>query len=191
MIVAWEDLGKVLKTNPRQWYRVKTIGDGSCLIHAILYGFCSRYRKRDRAAKMALVRDIRTSLSLHLTPEVYASLGHLAHPDLKEFSHSQMVETLNSSRELGYGYLPYLAQQFQTNIIVLYKNSSKKVVPYPREDSPMVYDRTVVIYYDRKRNHFEGVGYQGKIPDSTEHYFITVFDPRDPLLTEWVSPPPR
>lgn len=188
MIVAWEDLGKVLNVGDNQWYRIKTLGDGSCLIHAILYGFCSRYRKRDRAAKTSLVKDIRRSLSLHLTEDVYTKLGHIQHRDLSEFSRDRMVATLNSSQELGYGYLPYLAHQFQTNIIVLYKNSSKSIEPYPREDSPFVYDRTVVIYYDKKRNHFETIGYQGKLPDSTEQYLITVFDPHDSLIKPWTTP---
>ena len=177
MIIAAEEINKSLKgIADDSWYTVHTLGDGSCLIHSILYAFCNKYRSSGPSERSNLVTRIRRRLAAHLENE-YDKLDYVQHKDFKEYTKENMQKTLLSREYLNYAYIKYFINIFKTNIIVVYYHD-KSYQRYPL-DLPYEQDKTIVIYYDKKKQHFETLLY--KIEDK----YISVFRPDDELLKVW------
>ena len=51
-----------IKNYPYEFINVPTIGDGNCLIHAILNGCNKSYKKLSYECKVKLAKDIKTTI---------------------------------------------------------------------------------------------------------------------------------
>lgn len=166
--LPWEDLEwdqyPTLRALP-------TIGDGSCLVHAVYA--CLAPKHRDRMCSdnknayneaFVRVRSLRKELAA-LLPEYYDDLPFkefdkfkMEDPEL-DYSLEGLQKLIDSERYLGEEFVVFLSTVLSVNIIILDKN---KQTGYVTAVTPLVYDKertgTVIILYDQKRLHFEAAG---------------------------------
>ena len=154
---------------------ISTIGDGSCLIHAILQGFSEEYNKLiNPFSKSLLAREVRFHLSevlelpiddLSSNSTVYQELsrGELEKiskevPDVKL---ENMKSQLNSFQFLTFQYVELLSEIFDINIIFI---SQKEKDFYYSGDSELLIkknrDSIFINYIDQA--HYETIKVNGK-----------------------------
>ena len=153
-----------------------TIGDGSCLIHAVYGCLAPQHRNRmcsddpERYEEACdRVRRLRSELA-KILPEYYEELPY------KEFTGISIVtETgdslsydvkglqrlIDSERYLGEEFVVFLSLILSVNIIILDKNAQ---TGYMQAVTNLVYDKerkgTVIVLYDDRARHFEAAGIQ-------------------------------
>jgi len=156
-------------------YKIKilnTIGDGSCLIHAILQAFNKQYNNlENNMQKMKLVKEVRFHLSEILdlpVPEknntnVYnlLSRGELLDisEHIEEVDLDYMKEYLNSNNFLEFQYIELLSEIFDINIVFI---SNKKI--YHCGDNELLFrdDRDIVLINYIQDIHFETISIDDK-----------------------------
>jgi len=139
---------------------IRTIGDGSCLIHAILQGFSMKYNNLNSDnEKSKLVRETRFHLSEILevplknynNKKIYQILsrGELEEisKELPEASIEYMKKYLNSSNFLTLQYVELLSEIFDINIIFI--SEKEKDIYYSGDNELLFKDKrdTVFINY--------------------------------------------
>lgn len=110
-------------------YSVNTIGDGSCLFHAIYNGVAEEYRSNNQNSRYLknMIVKLRRELSVKLTPDIYNNLlgGNLARlsqefqSDVDDFSREGMAAALDSHRFIGHGFIEYIGDMLGLDIYIL------------------------------------------------------------------------
>ena len=158
---------------------MSTIGDGSCLIHAVLQAFSNEYNKLNNPfSKSLLAREVRFHLSeiLELPVEDFSSkrsevknvYQELSRGELEKISKEvpdasleNMKNQLNSFNFLTFHYVELLSEIFDINIIFI---SQKERDFYYSGDSELLIkknrDSIFVNYIDQA--HYETIKVNGK-----------------------------
>lgn len=146
---------------------VKTIADGSCLIHSILQSFSQEYKdlKTDRE-KSIMAREVRFHLAnvlevmVEKDKNIYQSLSRGELEELSKYIEETkldyMKKYMNSNNFLTFNYIELLSEIFDINIIFL---SEKEKDIYYSGDNDLLFkenrDSIFVNYIDQ--THFESV----------------------------------
>ena len=179
----------------KQWpmlVRIVTLGDGSCLLHAIVNGYYLPYRtsKDKQQTLQVLISTVRKEMSQKLTMldsehgdgklTYYQTInnGHL--PDegkeVPEFTMENMVKCLNSSQSLGTGYLELISRLLNRDLYILSELTQDL---YATDELPyMVTGKrsAVVVYWDGV-GHYELVALK-----NSQGTFDSHFKPTNPLI---------
>lgn len=161
-----------------------TIGDGSCLIHAILQGFNKEYNsyKKD-SQKSKMVKEVRFHLSQILEikfpdqKNLYQKLsrGELENisKEIPEASLDYMKNYLNSNNFLTLQYIEILSEIFDINIVFF---SQKQGKFYQHGDNELLFkkDRETVFVNYIEDKHYETITINKK----------TLFKPGDNIVKE-------
>jgi len=169
-----------------------TIGDGSCLIHAVYACLAPRHRDRmcstspgKHAEACERVQKIRSEMAV-LLPEYYESLPCADFEDVKvdtdegdiSYDVESLQELIDSERYLGEEFVIFLSIVLCVNIIILNKT---RRCGYQQAVSPKLYDASrrgsVIIFYDEKTRHFEAAGL--RVPNG---HVATHFENRNVFL---------
>ena len=166
--------------------RIDTIGDRSCLFHAIANGFflpyCTGIVNGIKMSKKEIVKQIRKELADKLSDPISAkpnsktyydiiNSGKTAEfpvsPELPEYDYSlkNMQKQLDSDNNIGYGYIEYISNALDKNIYIL-NEQDKDLYPFEKTELLNIYkeDRSsLVLYYTTPNNndsydHYELVG---------------------------------
>lgn len=164
---------------------IRTIGDGSCLIHAILQSFSKEYLElKSDTEKSKLAKEVRFHLSeildLELPEEQKIVYQYLSRGELEDLSKvipeaslEAMKKELNSSSFLTFQYIELLCEIFDINIIFI---SKKEGDIYYLGDSELFYkknrDNILINYIDQC--HFETIKVKNK----------TIFNYKNPLIQD-------
>lgn len=139
-------------------YAVKTVGDGSCLLHAMLQGFYVGYGKvrKDRN----FMSRLRNELADKLSEEFYSELhkGHLSEfsKDVPEFTRASLQNTLRTNQYLGYGFLDFLSKVFDKDIYII-SHATGDLYPTDEHRFCVTGKReSLVLLYSK--DHFETIG---------------------------------
>jgi hypothetical protein len=157
--------------------------DGHCLFHALCMAFFKPYLLENfnghPMSRRQIVYNIRKELSEKLAQPVNGKNGEtyydllnngqtaLFAKEVPEFTLQHMQAELNSNAFIGYGYLEYISNQINKDIIILDANTKKIYV----SDEKIIKGRyTIVLYYEN--NHFELIGFNHKTHFKPNHPFI-------------------
>jgi hypothetical protein len=151
-----------------------TVGDGSCLVHAVLQGFSKDYDNlKNDIEKVKFVDEVRYHFSkilehpspLNETKNIYQTLsrGELEEisKDVKEAKIDYMKAYLNSRRFLTLQYIELISDIFDINIIFI--NDKDKDI-YNSGDLELLFKKereTVFVYYIEEA-HFETIMIENK-----------------------------
>lgn len=155
---------KFLKKYPLEV--LSTIGDGSCLIHAVLQGFNKFYKYMNYQQRVNLVKSVRTDLSLVLNMRlengktIYQSLNRGQSEELaeyiKELDINFMQNYLDSKKFLTFFYVELLSEIFDVNLIFI---SSKENDFYYTGDPELLLKKRDTIFINYiDQTHFETLG---------------------------------
>lgn len=152
--------------------RLDTIGDGSCLLHAIFQGFNSYYCELKQDKKSEFIREFRHVLSLHLDVDKnYENLSRGQIQEISKFvpemSKTNMKNYLNSRNWLNIFFIEYISEILDLDIYIL-DSHTKKI--YKTGDNEIYFKnrKSVIIYYIRDL-HFETIGIE--TPDGIKTLF--------------------
>ena len=147
------------------FYIYQTIGDGSCLLHAIFFCFNKTYKELENLEKRRMIQGIRTLLSAVLEETegkktFYENLGggeilELS-KNLPEARLNYMKKYLLSSQWLNIFYLELISNQFDLDIYIFRESTGKF---YPLGDLEGYYKgrKSIIINY-QDDVHFEAMG---------------------------------
>ena len=179
----------------KQWpmlVRILTIGDGSCLLHAIVNAYYLPYRtstnKQDTLHQ--LVQGLRKEMAMKLSmPDAAHGDGSLTYyqtinngnlPEgckaVPEFSLDNMVKCLDSSQPLGTGYLDLISKLLNKDLYIL---SDLTQDLYVTDELPYIFTGkrpSVIIYWDGV-GHYELVALK-----NSQGTFDTHFKATNPLI---------
>lgn len=150
--------------------RINTIGDGSCLLHAIL-GCCNElYNSLSNNEKIKLVREFRDDLSEVLDyklegKKIYDKLsrGQLKEisKHIKEVDKEFMKDELKGNGFLDMKYLELISDLLNINIIII-DNLKKKIYETGDKDIFFKKNRNTIFINYIQDTHFESLRYNGK-----------------------------
>ena len=154
-----------LENYPYQFAVIPTIGDGSCLLHSILFCFNKTYRGLDTKERIKMVDQLRIYLSKVLDEEEKGKSYYdsLSRGELREISKfvgeaniEHMKKYLHSRNWLTIVYLELISNQLNLDIIII-DQKTKKV--YNTGDKEIYFKgrNTVIINYIENM-HFESMG---------------------------------
>ena len=142
-------------------YSLNTIGDGSCMLHAIFQCFNSDYLNlKDDYEKMLMVHDFRKFLSEQL--DVDKNYEKLSRGEITEISNNipqlnkeNMKRYLNSSKWLNIFFLEYISNILDIDIYI-YDDTTKEI--YKTGDDEIYFKgrKSIIIRYYREA-HFESI----------------------------------
>jgi len=166
---------------------LETIGDGSCLVHAILQAFSKEYNNfKSDIEKIKLVKQVRFHLSEILELKIegnkniyqYLSRGELQDLGkiIPEAKLEYMKRYLNSNNFLTLQYVELLSEIFDINIIFI---SEKEKDIYHSGDNQLLFkkDRETIFVNYIEQTHFETIQINGK----------TLFEKKDKVLLDVIK----
>jgi len=169
-----------------QLIRIDTIGDRSCLFHAIANAyFVPYYTETLDGTKMTrreIVRQMRKELSEKLNSPISSDPNSKTHYEIinsgktaefpvsselpqYDFSLTNMQKQLNSDNNIGYGYIEYISNILNKNIYIL-NEANNDLFPFEKREYLNIYKKdrsSLVLYYtapmdDESYDHYELVG---------------------------------
>ena len=156
---------------------LSTIGDGSCMFHAILQGFNKTYIDGDTPERRNIVRKFRNNLSdlLGETMEdgktCYEQLSRGELKDISkevpEASLENMKKALKTNSWGDQRYLELISNQLDVDIFVI--NSYEKDVYFTGDYEIYYKNRDSVIILNTNNAHFETIGI--KVNSETKTFF--------------------
>lgn len=169
--------------------RISVIGDGSCLIHAILKACYNKYQE-DGSAKYRseLTRSFRDQLAVYLE-DIYQTIGKGVFPSFAEqqlldpalikggidYSLPGLQKLLKSSDSLGDELYKVIGEALEVDIYIL-RGTSKDLSPYINTSERDRSRRSVVIM--GQGAHYETIGI------TTDTGIQTIFNADHPFLVE-------
>lgn len=159
---------KTFKINnlPYEFIKFDTIGDGSCLIHSVLYCFNKTYRKENTRGRLKIAYELRKNLSDVLEEKredgkTYYEI--LSRGEIKELSNFQprlklefMKQYLKSHRWMDIFFLELLSDQL--NLDILFYDESKQEF-YQTGDLEIYHkNRNTILINYQNEYHFEAMG---------------------------------
>lgn len=148
-----------------------TLGDGSCLLHSILFCFNKKYRNGNIMERLKITKNLRNCFSKVLeetnkeTNKTYyeeLSRGEIKNLSkfLPEMRLDFMQKYLNSQNYLNFYFLELISNQLDIDIYII--NSEDGTI-YMNGDKDLFYKnrKSVIIKYI-DQVHFESVGFKGE-----------------------------
>jgi hypothetical protein len=171
--------------------RIATLGDGSCLFHGVINGFWTPYHTGilygQPVSRKAIVKSLRNEMAAKLaqpvnpldpnSPILYNILanGRMAEfaKEVPELTIENMQKILASDEPIGFGYLEYLSNIVDKDIVVL--EYAKQDVYVTGDDTLFRNRNTVVIL--SLGDHYELVGLLNQ-----DRTVTTYFEPSHPFI---------
>lgn len=143
--------------------KIKVLGDGNCLFHALLLGFSIYYRNSLynglRIERLQVVNELRKELAKLLVKEydnLSKGLMQKYSESVKEFSLEQMRKALETSGvPIGYGYLEHIANSLNKDIIVF---DAKKSCVYKTDENELLWKDRNTIILNYSDGHYDLIG---------------------------------
>lgn len=177
--------------------RFETIGDGSCLFHAIINGFFKPYHTETingiKISRKDIICKLRKELSMKL-PLYYDKLnnGNMAvfGANVPQYKLDYMQKELDSFTPLGYGYLEFIGNVLDKDIYILDSKTQSLYITDELSLSITGQRQSIVIYYINNSEcvgHYELVGIQNMDGTINTHFhpshpFIRFLNSKIPLL---------
>jgi hypothetical protein len=156
-------------------YREETIGDGSCLIHAILYCIDEKYRNSTLRDKMSWAREIRRGIFESVTPKAFEKYEFQNDfTSIKEF----ITTMVNPTEYIDYNYIPYIQSRVGYNIFLIGNIQGEFMIPVPLLHNMIKENRKSILIYFNGTNHFEAVSLNHK---------ETVFEPSHYIVQQLIQ----
>ena len=171
-----------IKGIPYKFVKFDTIGDGSCLLHSILFSFNKTYRSLSYSDRIKMVDSLREYLSnvLEEKENKKTYYENLSRGEMMEFGKyvreaniEYMKKYLKTRKWLSVVYLELISNQLNIDIIIL-DQKNRKI--YNTGDKEIYFkNRNTVIINYIEDTHFESVGIElGNIK--------TFFDPNCEII---------
>jgi len=167
-----------IKGMEEEFVSFDTIGDGSCLLHSILFCFNKKYRESSFRERILMVHHLRNCLAKvleeknNITGETYykeLSRGEIEQlsKEVPELNLNSMQKYLSSRNYLNMFFLELISEQLDIDIYII--NSHNGTI-YMTGDEDIYYKerRSVIIKYIDQA-HFEAVGYKGEKIETLFH----------------------
>jgi len=158
---------------------IDTIGDGSCLLHSIIYSSCKKYRNMSESEKIEYVKNLRKHLSVLFNEG--KNYSYLSRGEISEISNflpamkkENMKLYMNSNKWLNIFFLEYISNLLNLDIFIINQNRQELYQTGDKEIYIKGRDSVVINYIDNL--HFESAGLEsnGKI--------ITLFHRDSPVI---------
>lgn len=170
---------RIIEWNGWNMVVFETPADGHCLFHSICGSFFIDYKEASIKEKVRMVKTFRKELS-ELLPFHYEKLhgGNILSfsEHVEEYKLSNMKNTLNSDHMVGYGYLQFICDVIEKDILIF--DEMKMDVYFSDEVTVNDRNRVIVLCYDEKGFHYETLG----IRDNDK--MITHFEKNHPFILE-------
>lgn len=136
LTVKESEMREMMRFKGMNLFKIGTIGDGNCLIHAILYLTSSEYRKLNKNGKIAMAIKKREELAENFTKEIYEEIIPEDLRNEREYRYSVMKKELGTSGKwLEYKHVKYIAEQFKINLF-FFSCQKDKYSFYSRGNEP-------------------------------------------------------
>ena len=155
-----------IKNSGYEFVFIRTIGDGSCFLHAVLGCFCKEYITGDVEKRITVVKNLRNDLSEILNKKINSDktiYNQLSRGKLEELSETfkgltleNMQKFLKSNQWFNALYLELISNIFDINIFII--DSNKRDL-YRLGDNELYYkNRNSVFINYIDQTHFETAG---------------------------------
>lgn len=160
-------MGKKFKIDklPYHFVSIDTIGDGSCLLHSVLYSFNNKYRKLGFNERIKMSDNLRRNLADVLEERenektYYQNLSRGEIEDLSkvlgDMKLSNMKRHLCSRKWLNIFYLELISNQFNIDIIII--NEKNRKIYKTGDNELLLRGRDTVLINYIEEAHFESIG---------------------------------
>lgn len=172
--------------------RIETLGDGSCLLHAIVNGYYLPYRTSSdkQGTLQVLIGSLRKEMSQKLSMidaehgdgklTYYQTINNGYMPESSkqtpEFTLDNMMHCLDSSQSLGTGYLDLISRLLNKDLYIISQQTQDLYVTHELPYIVTGKRSAVVIYWDGL-GHYELVALK-----NSQGTFDTYFKPTNPLI---------
>ena len=174
-----------IESLPYNFITIDTIGDGSCLLHAILFSFNRSYRNSNYLSRINMVHDLRRNLAEVLEEQendktYYQNLSRGEIEELSKFlgdmKLSNMKKHLCSSRWLNIFYLELISNQLNIDIIII--NEKNRKIYQTGDKELLLRNRNTVLINYIEDAHFESIGIE------TSDGISTFFSPNSKVIKD-------
>jgi hypothetical protein len=150
---------------PYQFVSIDTIGDGSCLLHSVLYSFNKKYRESGFRERTKIVENLRENFSEVLEEKendktYYQNLSRGEIEDLskilKDLDLNYMKSYLCSKKWLNIFYLELISNQLDIDIIII--NEKNRKIYKTGDNELLIKKRNTVLVNYIEETHFESIG---------------------------------
>ena len=150
---------------PYRFVTIDTIGDGSCLLHSVLYSFNNKYRKLGFNERIKMTDTVRRNLAEVLDEKenektYYQNLSRGEIEELskflKEMNIDYMKHHLCSRKWLNMYYLELISNQLDIDIIII--NEKNRKVYKTGDNELLLKGRNTVLINYIEEAHFESIG---------------------------------
>lgn len=174
---------------PHKLVRIETLGEGSCLFHAVLNAFFIPYRYETlndkKITKREITKQFRNKLS-DLLPEHYDNLNKGTTKEFslidEQYKLENMQHKLKSNESLGYGYFEFLSIILNKDIYILDVVTSNLYFTNEYELSIKGNRNSIIISYIYNPKNEDSVGHYELIGRLDENEIITHFSFDDDLI---------
>lgn len=164
---------------PYYFVTIDTIGDGSCLLHSILYSFNVKYRNSNFRERTNMVDELRKNLAevLEEIEDDKTYYQNLSRGEIEELSKvlnemnkDYMKKYLCSRNWLNIFYLELISNQLDIDIIII--NEKNRKVYKTGDNELLLKGRNTVLINYIEDSHFESIGMV--TPEGTKTFFSPV-----------------
>ena len=158
-----------IKSLDEEFVRINTIGDGSCMFHAILQCFNKTYINSNTEDKIKIIKQFRKDLSNILDEDMGSDIcyNQLSRGKLKEISSDipdvsleNMKNDLDSSDWGDIRFLEFISNILNINVFIIYSGNNDL---YQTGESDLyIKNRDSIIVYNNLNVHFESIGLKSK-----------------------------
>lgn len=161
---------------PYHFVTIDTIGDGSCLLHSILYSFNEKYRSSGFRERTKMVDNLRKDLAEVLEERendktYYQNLSRGEIEELSkvlnEMNKDYMKRYLCSRKWLNMFYLELISNQLDIDIIII--NEKNRKIYKTGDNELLLKGRNTVLINYIEEAHFESIGMV--TPEGTKTFF--------------------
>ena len=150
---------------PYDFVAIDTIGDGSCLLHSILYSFNKKYRSLGFQERIKFCDSLRKNLSELLEEKendktYYQNLSRGEITEISKFLNEMnlgyMKNYLCSRKWLNIFYLELISNQLNIDIIIV--NQKNRKIYKTGDKELLLKNRNTVLINYIEETHFESIG---------------------------------
>lgn len=161
---------------PYHFVTIDTIGDGSCLLHSVLYSFNKRYRKLGFNDRIKMVDELRRDLSKVLEEKendktYYQNLSRGEIEEISKFLNEMDIDYMKnylcSRKWMNMFYLELISNQFNIDIIII--NEKNRKLYKTGDPELLIQNRNTVLVNYIEETHFESIGMM--TPEGTKTFF--------------------
>ena len=154
-----------IESLPYNFVTIDTIGDGSCLLHAILFSFNRSYRNGNYLSRIKMVHGLRRNLAEVLEEQendktYYQNLSRGEIEEISKFLGDMKLDNMKrhlcSSKWLNIFYLELISNQLNIDIIII--NEKNRKIYETGDNELLLKNRNTVLINYIEDAHFESIG---------------------------------